>query len=59
MRPDQVMLLAEKARIEAQIKAAEAAARRKELDDLKMRRERERKAARMVLEKVHSLFILH
>lgn len=49
----QVMLFAEKARIEAQIKAAEAATRRKELDDAKMRRERERKAARMALEKVH------
>lgn len=53
-----VTMFAEKARIEAQIKAAEAAARRKELDDLKMRRETERKAARIALEKVHHSFLL-
>ncbi|KAH6825572.1 hypothetical protein C2S53_016378 [Perilla frutescens var. hirtella] len=44
--------LKEKARIEAQIKAAEAASRRREQDDLKRCRERERKAARMALEKM-------
>ena len=47
----------EKTRVEAEIKAAEEAFRRKELDDLRMRRERERKAARMALEKVHNSFI--
>ncbi|KAL1560396.1 transcription factor GTE10-like [Salvia divinorum] len=44
--------LKEKTRVEAEIKAAEAASRRKEVDDLRMRRERERKAARMALEKM-------
>ncbi|XP_047943407.1 transcription factor GTE11-like isoform X2 [Salvia hispanica] len=44
--------LKEKTRVEAEIKAAEEAFRRKELDDLRMRRERERKAARMALEKM-------
>ncbi|XP_042044566.1 transcription factor GTE11-like [Salvia splendens] len=44
--------LKEKTRVEAEIKAAEAAFRRKELDDLRMCRERERKAARMALEKI-------
>ncbi|KAG6419293.1 hypothetical protein SASPL_121509 [Salvia splendens] len=44
--------LKEKTRVEAEIKAAEAAFRRKELDDLRMCRERERKAARMALEKM-------
>ncbi|XP_057764111.1 transcription factor GTE11-like [Salvia miltiorrhiza] len=44
--------LKEKARIEAQIKAAEVASRRKQQDELKMRRERERKAARIALEKM-------
>ncbi|KAG8385361.1 hypothetical protein BUALT_Bualt03G0035100 [Buddleja alternifolia] len=44
--------LAEKARIESEIKAAEAAAQRKAQDDLKMRREREREAARMALQKM-------
>lgn len=52
-----VLWFAEKARIEAQIKAAEVASRRREQDDLKMRRERERKAARMALQKVH--FSIH
>lgn len=42
--------LEEKARIEAEIKAAEAASRRREQDDLKMQRERERAAARKALE---------
>lgn len=51
-------MFAERDRIKAQIKAAEAAARRKELDDLKMRREMERKAARMALEKVYHSGVL-
>ncbi|EYU28154.1 hypothetical protein MIMGU_mgv1a003834mg [Erythranthe guttata] len=44
--------LEEKARIEAEIKAAEAAARRREHDDIKMRRERERAAARKALQQM-------
>ncbi|KAI3456081.1 hypothetical protein Pfo_012744 [Paulownia fortunei] len=44
--------LEEKARIEAEIKAAEAASRRREQDDLKMRRERERAAARMAVQQM-------
>ncbi|CAA0832382.1 Transcription factor GTE12 [Striga hermonthica] len=43
--------LEEKARIEAEIKAAEAASRR-ERDELRMKRERERAAARMALQKM-------
>lgn len=47
-----VLCLAERARIEAEVKAAEAASRMKEQNELKMRREREREAARMALQKV-------
>ncbi|KAK4440109.1 Transcription factor GTE12 [Sesamum alatum] len=44
--------LKEKARIEAEIRAAEEASRRRMQNDLKMQREREREAARMALEKM-------
>ncbi|KAL0398395.1 UNVERIFIED_CONTAM: Transcription factor GTE12 [Sesamum radiatum] len=44
--------LKEKARIEAEIRAAEEASRRRLQNDLKMQRERERAAARMALEKM-------
>lgn len=43
---------AEKARIEAEVKAAEAAARMKAEAAMKMQREREREAARLALQKV-------
>ena len=43
----------EKAKIEAQIRAAEAAAKMKAEGELKKRREREREAARMALQKVY------
>nr|XP_034926588.1 transcription factor GTE12-like isoform X2 [Populus alba] len=42
----------EKARIEAQIRAAEAAARRREETEMKRQREREREAARVELQKM-------
>ena len=42
----------EKARIEAQVKAAEAAVRMKAEADRKMQLEREREAARLALQKV-------
>ncbi|KAL0363523.1 UNVERIFIED_CONTAM: Transcription factor GTE12 [Sesamum calycinum] len=44
--------LKERARIEAEIRAAEEASRRRLQNDLKMQRERERAAARMALEKM-------
>lgn len=47
---------AEKARIEAELKAAEVASRRKAEADLKMQRERQREAARIALQKVDSYF---
>nr|XP_016514270.1 PREDICTED: transcription factor GTE11-like [Nicotiana tabacum] len=43
---------AEKARIEAELKAAEVASRRKAEADLKMQRERQREAARIALQKM-------
>ena len=46
-------LLAETARIEAQIREAEAALRRKEEAECKQQREREREAARVALQKVY------
>jgi len=42
----------EKARIEAQVKAAEAAAQRKFEEELRMKREQEREAARLALRMV-------
>ena len=42
----------EKARIEAQVKAAEAAAQLKLEEEMRMRREKERKAARLALHMV-------
>lgn len=45
-------LLAERAKIEAQISLAEAASRMKEELDLKQKREREREAARAAVHKV-------
>jgi len=42
----------EKARIEAQVKAAEAAAQRKFDEEMRMKREREREAARLALRMV-------
>lgn len=52
---------AEKARIEAQIKAAEAASRMKAEIELKKQREKEREAARTALQKVklHFKLIFH
>lgn len=47
-----VWLFAEKARIEAQLKAAEAASRMKAEKELKLQREKEREAARTALQKV-------
>ncbi|XP_059289748.1 transcription factor GTE12-like [Lycium ferocissimum] len=44
--------LEEKARIEAELKAAEVASRRKAEADLKMQRERQREAARIALQKM-------
>jgi len=46
------LLLAERAKIEAQIRVAEAASRMKEELDLKQKREREREAARAAVHKV-------
>jgi hypothetical protein len=48
----------EKARIEAQIRAAEAATRRREETEMKRQREREREAARIELQKVYLLFTI-
>lgn len=45
--------VAEAARIEAQIKAAETASRMRAEAELKMQREREREAARLALQKVY------
>ncbi|WMV15703.1 hypothetical protein MTR67_009088 [Solanum verrucosum] len=45
---------AEKARIEAELKAAEVASRRKAEADLKLQRERQREAARIALQKIVS-----
>lgn len=42
----------EKARIEAQVKAAEAAAQRKFEEEMRMKREQEREAARLALRMV-------
>ena len=46
----------EKARIEAQIRAAEAAQRKREETEMKRQLEREREAARIALQKVYLLF---
>jgi hypothetical protein len=55
---DYGFLLAERARIEAQIRAAEAAARLKEEAELKQQRQREREAARVALQKVYFCLIV-
>jgi hypothetical protein len=49
----------EKSWIEAQIRAAEAASRRREEMELKMQREREREAARIALQKVYLIIDFH
>ena len=51
-------VLAEKARIEAQIKAAEAASQMKAESELKLQRDREREAARLALQKVCFFLLL-
>lgn len=45
-------MCAEKARIEAELKAAEVASRRKAEAELKLQRDRQREAARIALQKV-------
>ena len=52
-----VACLTERARIEAQIKTAEAAARTRAEEESRQRREKEREAARVAIEKV--LFIIY
>lgn len=52
-----VACLTERARIEAQIKTAEAAARTRAEEESRRRREKEREAARVAIEKV--LFIIY
>lgn len=48
-----VVLYTEKAKIEAQIKAAEAASRVRAEAEVKLQRDKAREAARLALEKVH------
>lgn len=49
-------LITEKARIEAEIRAAEAATRMRAENELKQQRERKREEARMAVEKVYLCF---
>lgn len=52
-----VCCITEQARIEAQIKTAEAAARMRAEEELRQQREKEREAARVAIEKVLLLSI--